>query len=124
MENGVHGDIRPDFSIRQRTITMRSEVTVTFSPEQEFRFDLEGAEPMTNDAARRWLDGEFVRLDCEPLRPSGKVLLADKVLVVAASAGPRLLEDAGWSMQFARAAKAALGRDAVRIDIPSMAVTF
>ncbi|WP_353235557.1 hypothetical protein [Diaphorobacter ruginosibacter] len=103
---------------------MRSEVTVTLGAEQEFRFDLEGVEPMTNEAARRWLDNEFVRLDCEPLRPSGKVLLADKVLVVAANAGATHLSDAGWSHQFARAARAALGRDTVRIDIPSMAVTF
>ncbi|QIL83377.1 hypothetical protein G7047_28090 [Diaphorobacter sp. HDW4A] len=103
---------------------MRSEVTVTLSPEQEFRFDLEGAEPLTNEEARRWLDAEFVRLDCEPLRPSGKVLLADKVLVVAANAGRTLLSDAAWSQQFARAARAALERETVRIDIPSMAVTF
>ncbi|QNP47751.1 hypothetical protein [Diaphorobacter aerolatus] len=103
---------------------MRSEVTVTLSPEQEFRIDLEGAEPLTNEAARRWLDDEFVRLDCEPLRPSGKVLLADKVLVVAASASERAFSDAAWAHQFARAASAALERKTVRIDIPSMALTF
>ena len=103
---------------------MRSEVTVIVSPEQEYRIDLEGVVPLSNEEARRWLDSEFVRLDCEPLRPSGKVLLADKVLVVAASAGNASLADAEWSKQFARAAKAALERDAVRIDIPAMAVTF
>ena len=37
--------------------------------------------------ARRWLDDEFTRLDCEPLRASGKVLLADKVLTVAPGRG-------------------------------------
>ena len=103
---------------------MRSEVTVTLSPEQEYRFDLEGVEPLSNEEARRWLDDEFVRLDCEPLRPSGKVLLADKVLVVAAAAGKNLLSDAGWSRQFANATRAALARGTVRVDIPAMAVTF
>ena len=59
---------------------MHSEVSVTVDRNQEFRFDLEGHEPMPSDVARRWLDDEFMRLECEPLRASGKVLLADKVL--------------------------------------------
>ena len=103
---------------------MRSDVTVTFSSQQEFRLDLEGTEPLTNDAARRWLDDEFVRLDCEPLRPSGKVLLADKVLTVARAAGATLLADPAWSGQFARATVAALARPVVRVDVPGMAVSF
>ncbi|WP_313297832.1 hypothetical protein [Diaphorobacter sp.] len=103
---------------------MRSEVTVTLGPQQEYRFDLEGVEPLTNADARRWLDSEFVRLDCEPLRASGKVLLADKVLVVAANAGNNLLSDAEWSQQFARAASAALERKTVRVDVAGMAVTY
>ena len=103
---------------------MRSDVTVIFSSQQEFRLDLEGTEPLTNDAARRWLDDEFVRLDCEPLRPSGKVLRADKVLTVAAGAGERMFADAGWALQFARATVAALARPNVRVDVPAMAVTF
>ena len=86
---------------------MHREVTVTLGHNAEFRFDLEHAEPMGNEEARRWLDDEFIRLECEPLRASGKVLLADKVLVVAASAGNASLADAEWSKQFARAAKAA-----------------
>jgi len=66
---------------------MHSEVSVALSPQQEFRFDLEGQEPLSNEAARRWLDEQFTQLECEPLRASGKVLLADKVLVVAQAAG-------------------------------------
>ena len=103
---------------------MRSDVTVIFSSQQEFRLDLEGTEPLTNDAARRWLDDEFVRLDCEPLRPSGKVLLADKVLTVARAAGASLLADPAWSRDFARAASAALAKPVVRVDVPAMAVSF
>ena len=102
---------------------MQSEVLVTLSPGQEFRLDTEGA-ALTNEQARRWLDDEFVRLDCEPLRASGKVLLADKVLTVASAAGARLLADPAWSRQFARATVAALGRPVVRVDVAAMAVTF
>ena len=103
---------------------MHREVTVTLALNEEFRFDLEHAQPMANEDARRWLDDEFTRLECEPLRASGKVLLADKVLTVAQGAGANLLADPAWSGQFARATVAALGRSVVRVDVAAMAVTF
>ena len=103
---------------------MHSEVSVQLTANQEFRFDLEGQEPMTHEGGRRWLDDQFTALDCEPLRASGKVLLADKVLTVAQGAGANLLADPAWSGQFARATVAALGRSVVRVDVAAMAVTF
>ena len=103
---------------------MHREVTVTLAPNEEFRFDLEHAQPMANEDARRWLDDEFTRLECEPLRASGKVLLADKVLVVAAAAARPLLSDADWLAQFARATHAVLAKPIVRIDVPSMSISY
>lgn len=103
---------------------MHPVVSVVFSANQEYRFDLGAAEPLSNEAARRWLDEEFVRLDCEPLRPSGKVLIADKVLTVAQAAGTKGFDDAAWAQQFARAASAALARPLVRIDVPTMAISY
>ena len=103
---------------------MHSEVSVTLDMHQQFRADLEGAEPMASDIARRWLDDEFTRLECEPLRASGKVLLADKVLTVARNAGPALLADPEWLKDLARAAKGALGKPVVRIDLQSMAISY
>lgn len=103
---------------------MQKEVSVKLPANQEFRFDLTSSEPMEHEAARRWLDDEFTRLDCEPLRASGKVLIADKVLVVAQAAGAKLLQDADWSSTFARAASAALARPVICVDVAAMAVTF
>jgi hypothetical protein len=103
---------------------MRSEVSVRLSGQQEFRFGLEGASPMGHEEGRRWLDHQFTTLDCEPLRASGKVLLADKVLTVARAAGERLMRDPVWSRDFARATAAALARPVVQVDVPGMAVTF
>ena len=103
---------------------MHSEVSVRLAGNQEFRFDLKGAEPMGHEAGRRWLDEQFAALDCEPLRASGKVLLADKVLTVARAAGERLLADPAWLQDFARASTAALAKPVVRVDVPAMAVTF
>lgn len=103
---------------------MHNEVSVRLAGHQEFRFDLQGVEPMGHEEGRRWLDDQFTSLDCEPLRASGKVLLADKVLTVARAAGEPLLNDAAWSRDFARAASAALAKPVVRVDVPGMAVTF
>ena len=49
---------------------MHSEVSVKLAANQEYRFDLEGAEPMAHEVGRRWLDDQFIALDCEPLRAS------------------------------------------------------
>ena len=103
---------------------MHSEVSVTLSPQQEYRIDLEGKPPMANDEGRRWLEEQFTRLECEPLRASGKVLTADKVLTVASAAGAPLLSDPVWSVEFARATSAALGKAVVRVDVSAMAISY
>ena len=102
---------------------MRSEVRVKID-DQEFCFSLEGQQPMTNEAARQWLDAEFTTMESEPLRASGKLLLADKVLVVARDAGAKRFVDAQWGQQFAGAASAALGRATVQVDVGALSVTF
>ena len=103
---------------------MRSEVSVTFKDAAPLRIDLEKAEPMAPDAARAWLDEQFTELGCEPLRPTGKVLIADKVFVVAQAAGPARFADAQWARQFGRSASAALGRPVVHVDVPGLSVGY
>ena len=103
---------------------MQSVVTVSLDQSQEFRFELDGVEPMAHEEARLWLDGEFTAMECEPLRASGKVLLADKVLVVARDAGVSRLGDREWLGQFARAVTAALSRPVVRIDLQGMTIAY
>ena len=103
---------------------MHSVVTVSLGQSQEFRFELDGVAPMAHEEARLWLDGEFTAMECEPLRASGKVLLADKVLVVARDAGLSRLSDRQWLGQFARAVSAALARPMVRIDLQGMTISY
>ena len=104
---------------------MRSEVTVTFKNQVCVRSELhEGQAPLSAEAARRWLDEQFTQMDCEPLRPTGKLLTADKVLVVAETAGPAKFADAEWAQDFARAATAALGRPTVSIDLASLSISY
>ena len=102
---------------------MRSEVTINVQG-QAFTFHLEGAAAMSNEEGRLWLDAQFVELDCEPLRASGKLLLADKVVVIARDAGAARFADAAWGQSFASAASAALGKPTLRVDADGLSVTY
>jgi hypothetical protein len=101
---------------------MRHEVIIVFDAQNSLDIPVEPAGLLPPDQARRWLDDEFVRLDCSPLRASGKVLTADKLLAVAAAMGPQGFEDGAWRTAFGRAACAAMARPAVRVDLVAMAV--
>ncbi|CAN5391600.1 hypothetical protein BH10PSE16_BH10PSE16_14810 [soil metagenome] len=103
---------------------MHREVSVTFKNQAPVQIELHDAEPMPNEAARRWLDEQFTQMGCEPLRPTGKLLTADKVVVVAEAAGPGKFADAQWAQAFARAATAALGRPMVNIDVTVLSISY
>ena len=103
---------------------MRSEVKVLIDESQEFTFELDGLEPMAPDVARWWLDDQFTQMGGEPLRATGKLLLADKVLVVAQAGGAKLLADPKWGNDFARAAHTALGKPVITVDLSTMSVSY
>ncbi len=105
---------------------MRREFKVAFGPAGSVVVDLPaGEEPWAPDVGRRWLEDQFVANECEPLRASGKVLSADKVLAVAAALGlQRLQQEEPLRHDFARATLAALGRPLVRVDVEAGAITF
>lgn len=103
---------------------MRSEVSVTFKGESPVRIDLNEVQPMPHDVARWWLDDQFTQMGCEPLRPTGKLLTADKVVVIAQAAGPQKFAQAKWSLEFARAASAALGKPVVHVDVSALSISY
>ena len=103
---------------------MRSEVSVTFKDQSPVRVDLHDVPPMSHEAARHWLDEQFTQMGCEPLRPTGKLLTADKVVVIAQAAGPARFADATWSESFARAASAALGKPVIHIDVAALGISY
>lgn len=105
---------------------MRQEVIVHFGPGGRFELGLPaGQAPPAPDEARRWLDEQFVANDCEPLRASGKVLIADKVLVLATTVGEcRFVDDPAWAQAYARATLGALARPVVRVDVATGAVSY
>ncbi len=103
---------------------MRSEVSVTFKGVSPVRIDLNEVQPMPHDVARWWLDDQFTQMGCEPLRPTGKLLTADKVLVVAQAGGTAKFADAKWALEFARAASVALGKPRVAVDVAAMTLSY
>lgn len=96
--------------------------TGTRATELEFRLDDVG---MDQEQARRWLDQQFAELGCEPIRPSGKVLIADKILAIARELGEqRLREDADLARTFAAVSAAALDRDVIRMDVDTLTLGY
>jgi hypothetical protein len=103
---------------------MQKQISVALDKGVEFTFHVPEGAPLAHDMARAWLDKQFTTLDCEPLRASGKVLTADKILVVTQAAGAALLGDAVWAAEYVAAVSAALGKPMIRVDVPSMAITY
>ncbi len=103
---------------------MRSQILVFLDKGIEFHFTVAEAPALSHEAARGWLDAQFTALDCEPLRASGKVLTADKVLRVTQAAGAALFADEKWAADYVRAVHGALAKPMIRVDVPAMAVTY
>jgi hypothetical protein len=103
---------------------MDARITVIFESGPPIDIALDGAEVLSFEASRRWLDEQFVRLECEPLRGSGKVLLADKLIQVAAGAGPAGFADSAWALDYARAASGALSKALIKVDVARQAISY
>ncbi len=101
---------------------MSAEVIVSFGVDQDVRLVVDSlADP---HEARAWLDAQYLALGCEPLRASGKVLVADKLLSVADAAGQARFQDPDWAGAFARAAAGATQRPMLRIDVQGHSVNY
>jgi len=103
---------------------MRSEVKVVFDANEQVDLVVDASEVLSYDAARRWLDEQFVKHGCEPMRGSGKVLIADKILAVANAVGPQALRDPAFGLDYARAASGALSKALLKVDIPKLSVSY
>lgn len=106
---------------------MRSQVIVKWADQAVYRLDQGDAPPLSNEQARAWLDGQFTALECEPIRLTGKVLTADKLLCVAQAAGEERFRDAAhqaWAVAYARAAAAALGKPVITVDLLTLTVGY
>lgn len=105
---------------------MRQTVVIQFAPQRTHEITLHADQPeMPSFEARQWLDEQFVAQECEPVRSTGKVLTADKVMALAQTVpAAKFTEDAAWSQAFARATLAALGRPLVTVDLHANTISY
>lgn len=105
---------------------MRADVSILYDARRAVHLVTQ-VEPTPEAAARarEWFDKNWDALGCEPLRPSGKVLLLDKVLGVADALGYDLLAmDTSRAQEFAHYAALALGKPRITIDLPGLSVGY
>jgi len=98
---------------------MSYQVIVSFGPgeEYDFKFGDTGFGASEEDA-RAWLDKEFKDMHCEVVSPTGKVLIIDKLLAVARTAGAeRFAPASAWAQLYVRHVAQVMQRDLVRIDV-------
>ena len=104
---------------------MNAQVSIRFGPDLTIEFSV----PFTSDAtaqeaAREWLDRTYDQFGCEPTRPTGKVLLLDKILCIADAAGEKHFQrNSEWGTSFAQAVSSALGRTGVQVDVEGRTVS-
>ncbi|APX78011.1 hypothetical protein QEP16_00710 [Achromobacter insolitus] len=105
---------------------MRSDITIVFDSRRSL--DLSASvepSPQRQSDARDWFDSAWETLGCEPLRPSGKVLLLDKVLGVADALGYETLSsDEKEAREFAEHLALALERPRITVDLPGLTVGY
>jgi hypothetical protein len=111
-------------SLCQQEKTMRSQVSITFKDTPPVRIELGPEQALDREAARKWLDDQFTELECEPLRATGKLLMADRVVVVAQAAGPAKFADPAWALAFAQSASAVLGKQVINVDADALSITY
>ncbi|WP_353151330.1 hypothetical protein [Pollutimonas bauzanensis] len=105
---------------------MRGVVTIVFNIRQSIELTVD-AEPggAASAAARDWFEETWVKLGCEPLRASGKVLLLDKILGVADALGySELSKNNELATEFATQAVLALEKPRITVDLPGLIVGF
>jgi hypothetical protein len=104
---------------------MNAQVIIRFSPDVTMEFSVPfESDPAAQARARDWLDETYTEFACEPMRPTGKVLLLDKILGIADAAGEQYFQrDAGWGKAYAQAVSSALDRPGVQVDLHGRTVS-
>lgn len=104
---------------------MKHQVTFIFSPDQRLEYTLNDLDlsEASIEAAQQWLYAKWEELECEPFRPSGKVLLLDRILGIAQEVGYHELNDhPALAENFAKHIAIALDSAHVTVDMPALIV--
>ena len=104
---------------------MNAQVSIRFRPDLTIEYSVPFASDATAQArAREWLDRAYDEFGCVPLRPTGKVLMLDKILGIADAAGERhFQQNPEWGKAYAQAVSSALDRIGVEVDVEGRTVS-
>jgi len=104
---------------------MYAQVSIRFKPDVTVEFRVPFSSDATAQArARDWLDSTYSEFGCEPVRPTGKVLLLDKILAIAKAAGEAHFQrDSRWGESYAKSVSSALDRTHVHVDVEGLTVS-
>ncbi|WP_193087087.1 hypothetical protein [Advenella sp. FME57] len=103
---------------------MRCDVNFIFTTTQTLQVQL-NMEPTAALAAQsqQWLVEKWEELECEPLRPSGKVLVLDRILGIIDAMGYQFLQNHPDQRELlARHCINALGSPSITVDLPGLTV--
>ncbi len=106
---------------------MKGDVTVNFGNGRilELQVRCDASSPKASAAAHEWLEATYVRMECEPVRLSGKVLLLDRILAIAMATGyDGLSQDTDLAEAFACNTVLAVGHARITIDVPGLTVGY
>lgn len=105
---------------------MRCVVTLIFGPEQILELPVNVVTSTLGALnAREWFDDAWIRLECEPTRASGKVLMLDKILSVTEALGyPLLAQSSDQAMELASQTALTLQRPVITVDLVDNTVSF
>lgn len=106
---------------------MKGDVTVNFGNGRilQLQATCDASNPMASASAYAWLEATYEKMECEPVRLSGKVLLLDRVLAIAKVAGYEgLSQDNTLAHDFVCNTVLAVGHSRITIDVPGLTVGY
>ena len=105
---------------------MRCEISFIFNTRDSLDSIVEiEQDDMALHAARKWMDETWEKMGCEPIRPSGKVLLLDKILSITEAFGfDTLANDTHTRETLAKQIAHALGKSHVTVDLPGLRIGY
>lgn len=106
---------------------MSTHVSIILQNGERLDFELSDADLAGMDAraAQDWLGDEFEKAGLEPSNPMGKLLMADRVILLArAQSAASFHKPTPWIRDFLRATAVALRRPVVTIDLPGHSLGY
>lgn len=106
---------------------MDHHITVSFGPDREYNFHVPGDEAadLAQEQARAWVEEQFAGLEPDLPSPLGKMLLADKLVVIVRAYGEHpFAARTEWARQFARCAGRSVGKPNLTVDVAQNNIGF